>query len=74
MNRILGFEEVEGQPRVTVEPGLVHDDLLRYLRERGLYLPSDPSSGAISLLGGQQRHQGQRSVRPQARVYRSLPV
>jgi FAD/FMN-containing dehydrogenase len=52
MNRILNFEEVEGQSRATVEPGLVHDDLQRYLRERGLYLPSDPSSGAISLLGG----------------------
>ena len=52
MNRVLGFEEIEGQPRVTVEPGLVHDHLQRFLREHGLYLPSDPSSGAISLLGG----------------------
>jgi FAD/FMN-containing dehydrogenase len=51
-NRVLSFEEVQEQPRVTVEPGLVHDDLQRYLRQRGLYLPSDPSSGAISLLGG----------------------
>ena len=52
MNRVLGFEEIEGQPRVTVEPGLVHDDLQHFLRERGLYLPCDPSSGAVSLLGG----------------------
>ena len=52
MNRVLDFEEIEGQPRVTVEPGLVHDDLQHFLRKRGLYLPSDPSSGAISLLGG----------------------
>jgi glycolate oxidase len=52
MNRILSFEEREGQSLVTVEPGLVHDDLQHYLRQRGLYLPSDPSSGAISLLGG----------------------
>jgi len=52
MNRIIGFDEIEGQPRVTIEPGLVHDELQRYLRKRGLYLPSDPSSGAISLLGG----------------------
>jgi glycolate oxidase len=52
MNRILDFEEREGQPVVTVEPGLVHNDLQHYLRERGFYLPSDPSSGAISLLGG----------------------
>lgn len=52
MNHILGFEECQDEPLVTVEPGLVHDDLQRYLRERGLYLPSDASSGAISLLGG----------------------
>lgn len=52
MNRLLGFEERGDEPLVTVEPGVVHDDLQRHLRERGLYLPSDPSSGAISLLGG----------------------
>jgi glycolate oxidase len=52
MNRILGFEQRGGQPLVTVEPGLVHHDLQSYLRDRGLYLPSDPSSGAISLMGG----------------------
>jgi glycolate oxidase len=52
MNRILGFDEVDGESRVTVEPGLLHDDLQRFLRERGFYLPADPSSGAICLLGG----------------------
>jgi FAD/FMN-containing dehydrogenase len=52
MERILGFEEHGGEPRATVEPGLLHDDLQAFLRERGLYLPADPSSGAISLLGG----------------------
>jgi FAD/FMN-containing dehydrogenase len=52
MNRILGFDEVDGEPQVTVEPGLLHDDLQRSLREQGFYLPADPSSGAICLLGG----------------------
>ena len=52
MNRILDFETVNGEPQVTVEPGVLHDDLQRFLRERGLYLPADPSSGAICLLGG----------------------
>jgi FAD/FMN-containing dehydrogenase len=52
LNRILGFEEVEGRPQVALEPGLVHDSLQRFLRERGLYLPSDPSSGPMCLLGG----------------------
>jgi glycolate oxidase len=52
MNRVLDSEEVGGEPQVTVEPAVRHDDLQRLLRERGLYLPSDPSSGAISVLGG----------------------
>ena len=52
LNRILRFEQVTGEPRVTVEPGLLHDDLQRFLRERELYLPADPSSGNICLLGG----------------------
>ena len=52
MNRICGFDEADGEPRVTVEPGLIHDYLQRYLRERGVYLPADPSSGAMCALGG----------------------
>lgn len=52
MNRVLDFEEQGGQPRVTVEPGLLHAALQRFLRDRGFYLPADPSSGAICLLGG----------------------
>jgi FAD/FMN-containing dehydrogenase len=52
LNRILGFEEVGGEPRVTAEPAAVHDAMQKFLLERGLFLPSDPSSGGISLLGG----------------------
>ena len=52
LNRLLDFAEVDGTPLVTVEPGLLHDDLQHALREHGLYLPADPSSGNISLLGG----------------------
>ena len=52
MDRILDLSEAGGEPRVTVEPGLLHDDLQRALREEGLYLPADPSSGAICALGG----------------------
>jgi FAD/FMN-containing dehydrogenase len=66
MNRILGFEETGGQPRVTVEPGLVHDHLQRFLRKRGVYLPSDPSSGAICLLGG---NSATKASGPKARVH-----
>jgi glycolate oxidase len=52
MARILDLSEVEGEPRVTVEPGLLHDDLQRALRAQGLYLPADPSSGSMCALGG----------------------
>jgi glycolate oxidase len=52
MNRVLHFDEVAWEPQVTVEPALLHDELQRFLRERGLYLPADPSSGAVCLLGG----------------------
>jgi glycolate oxidase len=52
MNRVLHFDEVKEEPEVTVEPALLHDELQGFLRERGLYLPADPSSGAICLLGG----------------------
>jgi FAD/FMN-containing dehydrogenase len=44
MNRILEFDEVEGEARVTVETGLLHDRLHSFLRKRGLYLLSAPSA------------------------------
>jgi FAD/FMN-containing dehydrogenase len=37
---------------VTVEAALLHDELQRFLRQRGLFLPADPSSGAVCLMGG----------------------
>jgi glycolate oxidase len=52
MNQVLDFDEVGGEPRVTVEPALLHDELQAFLRARGLYLPADPSSGAVCLMGG----------------------
>jgi FAD/FMN-containing dehydrogenase len=52
MNRLLGFGQTDGEPRATVEPGLLHDELQAFLRERGLTLPADPSSGPICVLGG----------------------
>jgi FAD/FMN-containing dehydrogenase len=52
LNRITDFQGADGGPRVTVQPSVVHDDLQDFLRERGLFLPADPSSGAISVLGG----------------------
>ncbi len=52
MDSILDFNENGDGPLVTVEPALRHDKLQAYLQERGWFLPSDPTSGPISLLGG----------------------
>ncbi len=51
LGRIIGLEETGGEAHVTVEPALLHDDLQRFLRDRGLFLPADPSSGNLCLLG-----------------------
>ncbi len=39
-------------PRVELGAGVVHADLQAYLQQRGFYLPADPSSAEICLLGG----------------------
>lgn len=52
LNGINNFEVDNDVPYVTVEPGVYHDNLQKFLKEKGFYLPADPSSGAISRLGG----------------------
>jgi len=52
MNRILGIVEKDGEFFVDVEPGVVINDLQEYLGEAGLFLPSDPSSSEICMVGG----------------------
>lgn len=49
----LGDLSVDGSDAVvTAEAGVVHDALQTRLREHGFFLPADPSSGAISFIGG----------------------
>ncbi len=50
-SRITACEDPEG-PMVTAGPGVRHDRVQGAFRERGYYLPSDPSSGPLSFLGG----------------------
>ncbi|MFP4430062.1 MAG: FAD-binding oxidoreductase [Spirochaetaceae bacterium] len=50
-SRIMVSEGPEG-PVVTAGPGVRHDRVQSAFRERGYYLPSDPSSGPLSYLGG----------------------
>ncbi|MDR7470110.1 MAG: FAD-linked oxidase C-terminal domain-containing protein [Armatimonadota bacterium] len=50
MNRILALDEV-GRT-VTVQPGVVNQDLDAFVASRGLYYPPDPASGRACTLGG----------------------
>ncbi|MEA1895990.1 MAG: FAD-binding and (Fe-S)-binding domain-containing protein [Euryarchaeota archaeon] len=52
MNRILGIVKKDGEFFVDVEPGVIINDLQDYLGDKGLFLPSDPSSSEICMVGG----------------------
>ncbi|WP_437671614.1 FAD-binding oxidoreductase [Sorangium sp. So ce131] len=50
MNRILAIDEAS--MIAVVQPGVVNGDLKAATRERGLWYPPDPSSYAVSTIGG----------------------
>ena len=50
LNRILKFDPATGI--VTVQPGLVLDQLNRFLRPHGVFFPIDPSTASRATLGG----------------------
>jgi glycolate oxidase len=50
MNRILGFDEENLQ--VTLEPGVICDDLNEFLKDYGYFFPPDPASSSAATLGG----------------------
>lgn len=52
LNRILAFDDTGGSPEIRVEAGVMHSRVQAVLREKGLFLPADPSSGEISMMGG----------------------
>ncbi|MCD6146241.1 MAG: FAD-binding oxidoreductase [Methanosarcinales archaeon] len=52
MNNITGIHEKDGEFFVDVQPGVIVDSLQAYLKEKGLFLPSDPSSSEICMIGG----------------------
>lgn len=64
MNRILGMVEKQGRYFVDVEPGVINNTLQAYLKEHGFFLPPDPSSSEISMIGGNvaTKASGARSV------------
>ena len=63
LNRILSLD-VEGR-RVTVEPGIVLDDLNRQLKKHGLWFPVDVSTASRATIGGMTANNscGGRSIR-----------
>lgn len=50
MNRILELDEAN--LTVTVQPGVITQDLIRFVEKRDLFYPPDPSSMKISTIGG----------------------
>ncbi|HEX4926012.1 MAG TPA: FAD-binding oxidoreductase, partial [Bdellovibrionales bacterium] len=50
MNRILDFNDID--QTVTVEPGVITEDLQNFAREKGLYFPVDFASRGSSQIGG----------------------
>jgi glycolate oxidase len=52
LNKISNFDPSKSPPEITVDAGLIHSKMQDFLKEKGFYLPADPSSGDISLLGG----------------------
>lgn len=64
MNRILGMVEKKGRYFVDVEPGVINNTLQAYLKKHGLFLPPDPSSSEICMIGGNvgTKASGARSV------------
>ena len=63
LNRILSLD-VENR-RVTVEPGIVLDDLNRQLKKHGLWFPVDVSTASRATIGGMTANNscGGRSIR-----------
>ena len=63
LNRILSLD-VEGR-KVTVEPGIVLDDLNRQLKKHGLWFPVDVSTASRATIGGMTANNscGGRSIR-----------
>lgn len=52
LNRIISFAVTSSGAMITVQPGVIHNELQQYALNNGCYLPADPSSGAISTIGG----------------------
>lgn len=50
--RLTGFSEIPKGARVSASAGVYHNELQKFLRERGFFLPADVTSAEISRIGG----------------------
>lgn len=50
MNQVLEFDQEN--LTITVQPGMISEDLCKYVESYGLFYPPDPSSMKISTIGG----------------------
>ncbi len=50
--RISGFSAERNSARVSAGAGVYHNELQKFLKERGFFLPSDVTSAGISRIGG----------------------
>jgi FAD/FMN-containing dehydrogenase/Fe-S oxidoreductase len=64
LTRVIDLD-VEGEPWIEVEPGLVLDHLNTHLEPHGLWFPVDPSTGSRATIGGMAGNNsaGARSIR-----------
>ncbi len=51
-DEITGFSVMDGVPYVSAGAGVFHNELQKYLRARGYFLPADVTSAKISQIGG----------------------
>ncbi|MEA1936044.1 MAG: FAD-binding oxidoreductase, partial [Thermodesulfobacteriota bacterium] len=65
MNRILELEEKEGRFFINVQPGVIYDQLNLFLKGDDLFLPPEPASREICMIGGNiaLKASGARSVK-----------
>src|SRR3990172_9272248 len=50
--RLTGFSEIPKGARVSASAGVYHNELQKFLKERGFFLPADVTSAEISRIGG----------------------
>jgi hypothetical protein len=70
-SRISGFSEAPDSARISASAGVYHNELQKFLKQRGFFLPADVERRDQSHRR-QHCHQSERSPRAQVRLHRPL--